>query len=199
MPKISARLRLTSKNPLIFKIVLLGVGQPEDVQPVSVFASRIPLVGPSCKINGVVFVGVVPDQIRLPPVGVNGLFGPAVIAASLAGELEPGLPYVNLSVSEFLLIADVLGEPVAVTTGDGEAKVPSKEGLRVPDDWMRVDVGLKGIKSINKTALEGEASNRVAVAMPANPNNFKLVLVKVIFVMNFHKIYLHSSCGVGCS
>jgi hypothetical protein len=118
--------------------------------------------------------------------GGNGLFGP-VIAASLAGELE-GLPYVNLSVSEVLLIADVSGEPVAVTTGAGEAKVPSKDGLRVPDDLMRVDVGLKGIKSIYKTALDGAESNRVAVKMPATASNFELSLVKFIFVMNFLKL-----------
>ena len=86
----------------------------------------------------------------------------------------------NLSVSEFLLIADVLAPDEAVATGDGALVVPSKKGLRVPEAWMRVDVGLKGIKSIYKTALDGAASNRVAAAMPAIPNNLTLILVNII-------------------
>ena len=84
VPKICARLRLTSKNPLKGEAVLLGEGQPVGVHPVNVFASRIPLDTPSCKMNGGVFVGVVPVQARKSPVTVNGLFGP-VIAKSLAG------------------------------------------------------------------------------------------------------------------
>ena len=36
---------------------------------------------------------------------------------------------------------------------------------------MRVDVGLKGIKSIYIIALDGAASNRIAVAMPVTPKS----------------------------
>ncbi len=49
--------------------------------------------------------------------------------------------------------------------------VLSKDGLMVPDAWMRVRVELMGIKSIYKTALDGVASNRIAVAMPATPKS----------------------------
>jgi hypothetical protein len=49
--------------------------------------------------------------------------------------------------------------------------VPSEEGLRLPDALMRVDVGLKGIKSIYIRALDGAASKRIAVAMPATPKS----------------------------
>ncbi len=69
------------------------------------------------------------------------------------------------------MIPDVLVEDGSVANGDGALEEPSKEGLRVPDAWMRVDVGLKGIKSINKTALDGVASKRIAVAMPATPKS----------------------------
>ena len=88
-------LRLTSKNPLKAKTVLLGEGQAVEVHPVNVFASRIPLSVPSCKTNGGVFVGVPPVQARKPPVAVNGLFGP-VIAKRLTGKDEAE-PDVNLS------------------------------------------------------------------------------------------------------
>ena len=60
-------------------------------------------------------------------------------------------------------------------------------------------LGLKGIKSIYKTALDGAASNRVTVAITADPINFKLSLVRFIFVINFSKTNLHISRGVGCS
>ena len=97
------------------------------------------------------------------------------------------------------MIPDVLVPDGLVCIGDGELEVPSREGLRVPEAWMRVDVGLKGIKSIYRIALDGAASKRVAVAMPANPNNLKLILVKFIFVINHPIIYMHLSCEVGCS
>jgi len=80
---ICARLKLTSKNPLKAKLELLGEGQSVVVHPVNEFAIRIPLVVPSCKMNGGVFAGVVPVHARLDPVEVNGS-GP-VIAKSLAG------------------------------------------------------------------------------------------------------------------
>ena len=83
------------------------------------------------------------------------------------------------------MIPDVLVEDGAVANGDGALEEPSKEGLRVPDAWMRVDVGLKGIKSINKTAFDGAASKKVAVAMPATPNDLTMILVKFILIMNF--------------
>ena len=60
--KICARVRLTSKNPLKGKAVLLGVGQFVGVHPVNVFSSRIPPVGESCKTKAGIFVGVVPVQ-----------------------------------------------------------------------------------------------------------------------------------------
>ena len=163
---------MTLKNPLISKFVLLGAGQPVGVHPVNVFGSRIPLVVPNCKTNGEVFVGVVPVQARKLPEAGKGLFGP-VIAERLPGKDAEEVAYVNLSKSELLLIPDVLGETLEleVATGDGEPKAASKEGLRVPDDWMRVVVGLKGIKSIYKTALDGAASKRIAVAMPATPKS----------------------------
>lgn len=109
------------------------------------------------------------------------------MAKSLPGKLAEA-PYVNLSVSEFLLIPEVLFPVVAVTTGFPVVEVPSKEGLRVPDAWIRVREGLRGIKSIYKTALDGAESNRVAVKMPATASNFELILVKFIFVMNFLKL-----------
>ena len=107
----------------------------------------------------------------------------------------------NLSRSAPLLIPDELTPdgPEVNNVLDGELEAASKEGLRVPDARPRVDVGLKGIKSIYKIALDGAASNKVAVAIPATPNIFKLILVKSIFVVNFPGIYLHISCGVGCS
>ena len=80
------------------------------------------------------------------------------------------------------MIPDVLVPDGLVCIGDGELEVPSREGLRVPEAWMRVDVGLKGIKSIYRIALDGAASNRVDVAMPATASNFDLV--KFIFVIN---------------
>ena len=45
------------------------------------------------------------------------------------------------------------------------------EGLMVPEALMRVFVGLKGMKSRYKTALDGVASKRIAVAMPATPKS----------------------------
>jgi hypothetical protein len=96
------------------------------------------------------------------------------MSKSLPGEFAVA-PYVNLSVSEFVLIPEVIAPVVAVATGFPVVEVPSKKGLRVPDAWIRVWVGLRGIKSIIKLALDGEASNRVAVAMPTNPNNLKLI------------------------
>jgi hypothetical protein len=77
---------------------------------------------------------------------------------------------VNLRESVALLIAEVLPPLGAVDTVPA-AKVPSKVGLMVPDAWMRVDVGLKGIKSIYTRAFDGAASKRIAVAMPATPKN----------------------------
>ena len=81
----------------------------------------------------------------------------------------------NLSVSEFLLIADVSAPDEAVATGDGALVVPSKKGLRVPEAWMRVDVGLKGIKSIYKIALDGAASTRATVAIRVAPQSLRLI------------------------
>ena len=107
------------------------------------------------------------------------MFGP-VIAKRLPGEFAVE-PYVNLSVSEFLLIPDVLLPDWAVATGFPPVGVPSKEGVREPDAWMRVDVGLKGIKSIYKTALDGAASNRVAIAITVDPQSFALIVVNFIF------------------
>ena len=86
----------------------------------------------------------------------------------------------NLSVSEFLLIPDVLLPDWAVATGFPPVGVPSKEGVREPDAWMRVDVGLKGIKSIYKTALDGPASNRVANAIAVAPQILGLILMNFI-------------------
>ena len=80
------------------------------------------------------------------------------------------------------MIPDVLVPDGLVCIGDGVLEVPSREGLRVPEAWMRVDVGPKGIKSIYRIALDGAASNRVDVAMPATASNFDLV--KFIFVIN---------------
>jgi hypothetical protein len=77
---------------------------------------------------------------------------------------------VNLRESVALLIAEVLPPLAAVDTAP-TAKVPSKVGLMVPDDWMRVVVGLKGIKSIYIRALDGAASKRTAVVMPATPKS----------------------------
>ena len=57
-------------------------------------------------------------------------------------------------------------KPVCEVT---EVLAPSEEGLRLPDALMRVDDGLKGIKSIYKIALEGAASKRTAVARPKLP------------------------------
>jgi hypothetical protein len=51
---------------------------------------------------------------------------------------------------------------------------PSEEGVRLPDALIRVRVGLKGIKSINKIALDGAASIRTAVAIPATPKSKKV-------------------------
>ena len=62
-------------------------------------------------------------------------------------------------------------KPVCEVT---EVLAPSEEGLRLPDALMRVDVGLKGIKSIYKIALEGAASIRTAVAIPATPKSKKV-------------------------
>jgi hypothetical protein len=107
------------------------------------------------------------------------LFGP-VIAKRLPGEFSVE-PYVNLSVSEFLLIPDVLLSDWAVATGFPPVGVPSKEGVREPDAWMRVDVGLKGIKSIYKTALDGAASNRVATAIAVAPQILGLILMNFNF------------------
>ena len=107
-----------------------------------------------------------------------------VIAKTLPGKLAVE-PYVNLRVSELLLIPDVLFPVWAVATGFPAVGVPSKEGVREPDAWMRVDVGLKGIKSIYKTALDGAASNRVAIAIAAAPQSFILNLVNFIFLKNF--------------
>ncbi len=76
----------------------------------------------------------------------------------------------NLRESVALLIAEVLALLAAVDTAPA-AKVPSKVGLMVPDAWMRVDVGLKGIKSIYIIALGCAASKRIAVVMPATPKN----------------------------
>jgi hypothetical protein len=59
---------------------------------------------------------------------------------------------------------------------DCALEAESKEGLRVPDARTRVDVGLKGIKSIYKTALDGEASNRVAKAIAVAPQILEPIL-----------------------
>ena len=77
------------------------------------------------------------------------------------------------------MMPDVLIPDGLVSIVDGKLEVPSREGLRVPEAWMRVDVGLKGIKSIYRIALDGAASKRVDVAMPATASNFDLV--KFIF------------------
>jgi hypothetical protein len=69
------------------------------------------------------------------------------------------------------VIPDVLAPDVLVCIGDGKLEVPSREGLRVPEAWMRVDDGLKGIKSIYTRAFDGAASKRIAVAMPATPKS----------------------------
>ena len=61
VPKICARLRLTLKNPLKGTFVLMGEQPPLFGHPVNEFASRIP-ADPSCKTNGGVFVGVVPEK-----------------------------------------------------------------------------------------------------------------------------------------
>jgi hypothetical protein len=53
--------------------------------------------------------------------------------------------------------------------------------LRLPDAWIRVCVGLKGIKSIYKTALDGAASNRVAKAIAVAPQILGLMLMNFIF------------------
>jgi hypothetical protein len=78
---------------------------------------------------------------------------------------------VNLSVSEVLLIRDVVVPDELVVIDNGVLELPSKEGLMVPDAWIRVCVGLKGIKSINRRAFEGAASKRIAAAMPATPKS----------------------------
>jgi hypothetical protein len=55
----------------------------------------------------------------------------------------------------------------------------------VPDALIRDCVGFKGIKSINKLALDGAASKRIAVAIPATPNKFALILeVKFILIID---------------
>jgi hypothetical protein len=91
----------------------------------------------------------------------------------------------NLSSSTFVLILEELGGFGARAIEPELEGVPSKEGLMVPDAWIRVCVGLKGIKSINKTAFDGAASKKVAVAMPATPNDLTMILVKFILIMNF--------------
>jgi len=55
------------------------------------------------------------------------------------------------------------------------------EGLMVPDALMRVLVGLKGMKSMYKTALDGAASKRIAVAMPAAPKSEEVSFMLKIF------------------
>jgi hypothetical protein len=97
-----------------------------------------------------------------------------------------------------VLILEELGG-VGARAIEPELEVPSKEGLMVPDAWIRVCVGLKGIKSINKTAFDGAASNKVAVAIPATPNDVTVILVRLMLIMNFKKIKLHLSYGIGCS
>ena len=87
----------------------------------------------------------------------------------------------NLSVSVVLLIRDVVATDELVIIGNGVLELPSKEGLMVPDAWIRVCVGLKGIKSIYKTALDGEASNRVAKAIAVAPQISKVILLNFIF------------------
>ena len=87
----------------------------------------------------------------------------------------------NLSVSEVLLIRDVVAPDELVKIDNGVLELPSKEGLMVPDAWIRVCVGLKGIKSIYKTALDGAASNRVANAIAVAPQNLELILLNFIF------------------
>jgi hypothetical protein len=83
-----------------------------------------------------------------------------------------------------LFIAEVLPPLGAVDTAPAE-EVPSKDGLMVPDALIRVCVGFKGIKSINKLALDGAASKRIAVAIPATPNKFALILeVKFILIID---------------
>ena len=80
----------------------------------------------------------------------------------------------NLSRSVPLLIPDELAPdgPEVNNVLLGAIEAASKEGLRVPDARTRVDVGLKGIKSIYRIALDGAASKRIAVAiMPATPKN----------------------------
>ena len=69
------------------------------------------------------------------------------------------------------MIPDVLAPVVEVTTLFVPLGVPSKKGLRVPDALMRVDVGLTGIKSMYRIALDGAASKRIAVVMPATPKS----------------------------
>jgi hypothetical protein len=44
-----------------------------------------------------------------------------------------------------------------------------------------VCVGLKGIKSICKTALDGAASNRVAKATTVTPQSFALIMMNFTF------------------
>ena len=73
------------------------------------------------------------------------------------------------------MIPDVVAPDGSVCIGDGELEVPSREGLRVPEAWMRVDVGLKGIKSIYKIALDGAASTRATVAIRVAPQSLRLI------------------------
>ena len=68
VPKICARLRLTSKNPLKGEAVLLGEGQLVGVHPVNVLGSRIPPVAVSCKTKGGILGGAAPVQPRKAPV-----------------------------------------------------------------------------------------------------------------------------------
>ena len=72
------------------------------------------------------------------------------------------------------MVLDELGE-VGERATLAAAEVPSKEGIMVQDALMRVCVGVKGIKSIDKTALEGVAFKRVNVAMPAAAKKLKQV------------------------
>jgi hypothetical protein len=80
---------------------------------------------------------------------------------------------VSLRESEVKLIAEVLPPDGAVVTDPtiGAGLVARLNGLMVPDALMRVFVGLKGIKSRYKTALDGVASKRIAVAMLATPKS----------------------------
>lgn len=60
-------------------------------------------------------------------------------------------------------------------------EVPSKVLSRLPEALICVCVGLKGIKSICKTALDGAASNRVAKATTVTPQSFALIMMNFTF------------------